>query len=165
MHEDAKPPPYKLAGGDRVIINVWNQPAMSGEVLVRSDGNISLPLVGDVPVAGLSPPMASVEIAKRLNGLVVDPHVVISLAGGRESTCNVTGEVRQGGSFPIKAGDGVLELIARAGGLSEFADRNDIYVVRKRDGVRIRFSYDRLMRADGPAAKFQLQDGDTIIVE
>ncbi len=162
---NARPPPYTLRASDRIIVNVWNQPAMSGEVLVRPDGSVSLPLIGDIAVSGLVPTAAAAEIAKRLTGLVTDPRVVVSLAGGQESTVNVTGEVRQGGSFPLRGGDGVLELLARAGGLSEFADRDGIYVIRKRDGLRVRFTYAKLQRADGAAAQFQLQDGDTIVVD
>ena len=159
------PPPYRVQSGDRLVVNVWNQPPLSGEVLVRQDGRITLPLVGDIAIGGMTTSEASAEIGKRLTGLVVDPHVAVSLSGGREPTVNVVGEVRTGGSFPLRSGEGVLELIARAGGLSEFAGKDRIYVVRKRESMRIRFSYDRLARADGPGAMFQLRDGDTIIVE
>jgi polysaccharide biosynthesis/export protein len=158
-------PAYKIHPGDRLLVNVWNQPALSGEVLVRSDGHITMPLVGDVDVTDLSPPDASIAIAKKLTGMVVDPNVAVSLAGGREPTVNVLGEVRTGGSFPLRVGEGVLELIARAGGLSEFAAKDRIFVVRKADGVRVRFSYDRIERPDSPGSAFELQDGDTIVVE
>lgn len=157
--------PYRIQPGDRLLVNVWNQPPLSGEVLVRSDGRLTLPLVGDVEVAGLTPTEASTSIASKLTGLVTDARVAVSFAGGREPTVNVVGEVRQGGSFPLRAGEGVLELVARAGGLSEFAAKDRIFVVRKTDGLRVRFSYDRLERPDGPGAQFQLRDGDTIVVE
>jgi polysaccharide export outer membrane protein len=158
-------PPYKLHPGDRIMIHVWNQPPMSGEVLVRSDGNITLPLVGDIPVAGQTPLAASESITKRLTGLVVEPHVAVSVLAGRSPTVNVTGEVRQSGSFDLRPGEGLLELIARAGGLSEFAARDRIFVVRREQAQRVRFRYDKLSRADGPAASFELRDGDIIVVE
>jgi polysaccharide export outer membrane protein len=163
---DAKPPTYRVQSGDHLLINVWNQPPLSGEVLVRPDGNITIPLVGDVYVQGSTPAEVADEITKRLsNGIIQAPSVSVSLGGSHEPTVNVTGEVRQGGSFPLRGGEGVLELLSRAGGLSEFANKDKIFVVRKRDQLRVRFTYDSLSRADGAGAAFQLQDGDTVIVE
>src|SRR5688500_7589503 len=81
-----KPSPYKVQPGDRLVVNVWSQPPLSGEVLVRPDGNITLPLVGDVFVLGLTPTAAAEEVKKRLDGLVVDPHVAVSLTSNREAT-------------------------------------------------------------------------------
>lgn len=161
---ELKPPPYKLQLGDQVQVNVWNQAPLSGEVLVRPDGNITLPLVGDVFVYGMTPPQAAQEIAKRLQGMVVDPNVSVALVSNREATVSVVGEVQSAGSFDLRPGEGVLEVIARAGGLSEFADKSRVWVVRRSEGLRVRLNYDKLARADGAAVKFMLQDGDVIIV-
>ncbi len=160
-----KPAPYQVVPGDRLLVNVWNQPPLSGEVLVRPDGNITLPLVGDVPVAGTTPKQVAEAIARKLSGLVVEPHVAVSLAGTRAPTVSVLGEVRSAGSFELRPGDGVLELLARAGGLSEFARKDAIFVVRRRQELRVRFDYGRLSRGAGAAAAFELQDGDVVVVE
>jgi polysaccharide biosynthesis/export protein len=162
---DLKPPPYKLQVGDRLIVNVWNQQPLSGEVLVRPDGNITMPLVGDVFVHNLTPPQAAAEIAKRLNGMVVDPNVAVALTSNRNSTVSVVGEVQTAGSFDLRPGEGVLEILARAGGLSEFADRSRVFVVRKNENLRVRLNYDKLAHADGAAVKFMLQDGDVVVVD
>lgn len=160
-----KPPPYKVQVGDQLTVNVWNQPALSGEVLVRPDGNITMPLVGDVYIFGLTPPQAGVEIAKKLTGMVVDPNVAVSLMSNREATVSVVGEVQSSGSYNLRPGEGVLEMLARAGGLSEFANRGRIFVVRRAEGVRVRLNYDKLAQADGAAVQFMLQDGDVIVVD
>lgn len=160
-----KPSPYKVMPGDRLIVNVWNQAPLSGEVLVRPDGNITLPLVGDVYVLGLTPPEISDEVKKKLTGLVVDPNVAIALANTRSPTVSVVGEVRTAGSFELRPGEGVLEVLARAGGLSEFANRSRVFVIRRSETKRVRFDYDRLSRAHGTGVKFLLQDGDVVVVE
>lgn len=160
-----KPQPYKVRSGDRLVVNVWNQAPLSGEVLVRPDGNITLPLVGDIYVLSMTPPQVGDEVGKKLNGLVVDPHVAVSLANLREPSVSVMGEVRTAGNYPLRPGEGVLEMIARAGGLSEFANRGRIFVLRRTDSLRVRFDYDKLSRADGAAVKFTLQDGDLVVVD
>lgn len=160
-----KPSPYKVMPGDRLVVNVWNQPALSGEVLVRPDGNITMPLVGDVYVLGLTPPEISGEVAKKLAGLVVEPNVAIALANTRNPTVSVVGEVRTAGSFELRPGEGVLEVLARAGGLSEFANHSRVFVIRRSEGKRVRFDYDRLSRGHGTGVKFLLQDGDVIVVD
>ncbi|HEY4221947.1 MAG TPA: polysaccharide biosynthesis/export family protein [Myxococcota bacterium] len=160
-----KPSPYKVQLGDKLAINVWNQAPLSGEVIVRPDGNITLPLVGDIYVLGMTPPQVADEVGKHLTGLVVDPHVAVSLANLREPNVSVVGEVKQAGAFPMRPGEGVLELIARAGGLSEFADKGRVFVIRRSEGLRVRFDYSKLAHADGVATKFPLVDGDIIVVE
>ncbi|MCC7110381.1 MAG: polysaccharide biosynthesis/export family protein [Deltaproteobacteria bacterium] len=163
--EDLKAAPYQVAAGDRLVVNVWNQPPLSGEVLVRPDGNITLPLVGDVQVVGATPQQASEAVARKLSGMVVEPHVVVSLSVTRAPTISVLGEVQQAGTFELRPGEGVLEVLARAGGLSEFARKDGIFVVRRSQGMRVRFDYRRLSQASGAGVAFVLQDGDVVVVE
>ena len=159
-----KPPPYKVQLGDQLTVNVWNQAPLSGEVLVRPDGNVTIPLIGDVYVYGLTPPQASVEIAKKLTGMVLEPNVSVSLMSKREATVSVVGEVQASGSYNLRPGEGVLEMLARAGGLSEFANKSRIFVVRRAEGVRVRLDYDKLAQGQGAAVQFTLNDGDVIVV-
>jgi polysaccharide biosynthesis/export protein len=160
------PMPYRIQPGDKLAVSVWNQTNLSGDQIVRPDGNITLPLAGDVAVAGLTPPACAKEIARRLNGLVLDPKVSVSVAGTREASVSVLGEVRDAGAYPLKPGEGVLEILARAGGLSEFADRDRIFVIRKKgEPVRVRFQYAKLVRQEGAGVAFNLQDGDVVVVE
>jgi polysaccharide biosynthesis/export protein len=160
-----KPPPYKVMPGDRLVVNVWNQAPLSGEVLVRPDGNITMPLVGDVYVLGMTPPEISDAVGQKLHGYVVEPHVAVALGGIRSPTVSVVGEVRTAGSFELRPGEGVLEVIARSGGLSEFASKNRIFVIRRSEAMRVRFDYEKLSRAHGAGVHFFLQDGDVVVVE
>lgn len=159
------PPPYRVMPGDRLVVSVWNQPAISGEVLVRPDGRITLPLVGDIAVLGLTPPEVGIELARHLEGLVVDPRVAVGLGGNRSPTVAIMGEVRQAGAFELRPGDGVLDVIAQAGGLSEFANRSRVFVLRRGQDRRVRFDYDRLSRLSSSGIRFLLQDGDVVVVE
>jgi polysaccharide export outer membrane protein len=163
---DTLPPSTRFVVDDQVLVTVWNQPALSGPHRVRPDGMISLPLAGDVAVVGLTPEGASAAIASALQGLVVDPKVTVELLASRPPLVAVVGEVRTPGRFELRAHEGVLELLALAGGLTEFADRDGIYVLRRDAGVtRIRFSYPQLERGEPRAVGFALRDGDVIVVE
>jgi polysaccharide export outer membrane protein len=157
------PEPYRVQPGDKLSVMVWNQPQLSGSVVVRLDGSASLPLVGDVALAGLTPADAAASVATRLKGLIVDPNVTINVAEPRTPTVTVMGEVRTPGVVPLQPGEGVLQVLARAGGTTPFASRTGVYVVRP-GGVRIRFDLER-MKQGGGAFSFQLTPGDVVMVE
>lgn len=157
------PEPYRVQPGDELTLLVWNQAQLSGPVVVRLDGSASLPLVGDVALAGLTPSDAAAAVAARLKGLVVDPNVTINVAKPRVPTVTVLGEVKTPGVVPLQPGDGILQVLARAGGTTPFASRDGIYVLRA-EGVRIRFDIDRLRRGSG-AFSFTLNPGDVLMVE
>jgi polysaccharide export outer membrane protein len=155
-----------VQNGDALLVNVWGQASLSQEVTVRPDGNITLPLVGDVSAAGQTPAALGVEIGRRLNGLVLDPKVSVSVRTSREPSISVVGEVKTAGTYPLRPGEGVLEILARAGGLSEFASKDNIFVIRRQaEPLRVRFRYDALAAGDGAGLAFQLQDGDILVVE
>ena len=160
------PDPYRIAAGDSLSILVWNQSKLSGDVRVRTDGQVTLPLIGDVAVGGLTPAGAASQIQHRLDGLVVDPKVTVSIRESQTPTYSVVGEVKTSGAFPLSGPTTLLQAIAAAGGLSEFADRNRIFVIRKVPELkRIRFTYDKLSRADGRGILFQLREGDIVVIE
>ena len=160
------PQPYRIQADDDISVLVWNQTKLSVDVRVRPDGQVTLPLLGDVAVVGLTPVGAGQQIERRLEGLVVDPKVTVTIRETQPAQYSVVGEVRTSGSFPLRAGAGVLQAIASAGGLSEFADPDAIYVLRKDPELkRIRFRYSDLARAEGRGIAFQLRDGDVVVVE
>ena len=160
------PSPYRVQIGDTLMVNVWGQASLSQEVVVRPDGNLTLPLIGDVVAAGQTPPSLGQEIGRRLTGLVLDPKVSVSVKTSREPTISVVGEVHAAGAYPLHPGDGVLETLARAGGLSEFANKDRIFIIRRRgEPMRVRFKYDALAAGDGAGLAFSLQDGDILVVE
>lgn len=158
-------PSYVIHAGDKLGVLVWNQDKLSVKVLVRPDGVITLPLVGDVQVGGLTADGAAKAIAQRLDGLVVEPRVTVDLVSTRPASYSVIGEVNNEGPFPLSVGDGVLNAIAAAGGLNDFANPDEIYVVRQEpQPVRIRFSFDKLVEAVGQGLRFRLRDGDIVVV-
>lgn len=160
------PQPYRIAPGDQLFVSIWKQQQLTGDVTVREDGNITLPLVGDVAVVGLTPTDAAETIRRRLDGLVLDPRVSVAVRDGKSEYVSVTGEVRTPGQYPLQQGDTVLHLIARAGGLTEFARSDGIYVVRAHpEPVRVRFHYARLSGGDPASLSFVLKPGDVIVVQ
>jgi polysaccharide export outer membrane protein len=164
--QDSVPASTRFAIDDQVLITVWNQPLLSGPHRVRADGMVTLPLVGDIALVGLTPDGASSRIASALDGLVVEPKVAVELVATLPQLVSVVGEVRTPGRFELRAQAGVLELLAQAGGLTEFADRDGIYVVRRDSNVpRVRFRYQQLEQGEPKAVGFALRDGDVIVVE
>ena len=160
--------PNRIRSNDRVQIVVFKQESFSGEALVRADGNVTVPLVGDIVVVGLTPPQASEEIAKRLaaTGFIDKPVVSVAVLETRVPAIVVVGEVRAPGAFELRPGMTVLDVVAQAGGLSEFANKQRVFVIRKsEENLRVRFNYDKLTHSDGNGMKFKLQDGDVIVVE
>jgi polysaccharide biosynthesis/export protein len=158
--------PYRILALDRVAVSVWNQPKLSADVQVRPDGNATLPLLGDVALAGLTPGDAATEVERLLDGLVVEPQVTVTVASPQPASVSVLGEVRTPGMYTVRPGEGVLHALAKAGGLSQFAQANAVFVLRKDPRpMRVRFDYATLRRGSGLGALFQLRDGDVVVVE
>jgi polysaccharide export outer membrane protein len=157
---------YVIASGELLSVRVWNQEAMSSRVRVRGDGMISMPFLNDVEAAGLTPLALAQRLQAKLADYFVNPVVTVSLEEVRPLSISVMGEVTRPGVYPVDAGAGVLTAIASAGGLTDFATRDRIYVLRAGGPVQcIRFRYEALTRAQGRAALFQLQAGDVVVVE
>jgi len=155
--------PYVIAAGDLLTVRVQGQEGMSGRSRVRDDGNISLPFLNDVVAVDLTPLQLADQIQARLKEFVVRPVVVVSVEESRPFEASVVGNVRKAGTFPVDARSGVLQALAAAGGLGEFADPDRIFVLRR--GDRIRFTYKALIQAERRAAAFRLRAGDVVVVE
>ncbi len=160
-----EPPLYRIRPGDKVSVSVWSQEHLSAEAVVRADGNVTLPLLGDVVISGATTGEAADRITQRLVGLVVDPQVTVALVETTPPTITVLGEVRQPGTLPLSRGERLLDALARAGGLTEFASKDEIFVLRQYPRpLRIRFDYGRLTFGEGRGATFELIDGDVVVV-
>lgn len=162
---------YHLAAGDIIAVRVWNQDAMSApRVRVRDDGRISLPLVHDVAVAGMTPSELARRLETTLKEFVQNPIVTVTVEEPRPLRVSVIGEVTRPGVYDLDATAGVLQALAAAGGLTAFAETDGIFVLRQKGDAtaaptRIRFTYERLARGDRPAAVFRLRHGDVVVVE
>ena len=164
--EKAKERDYVIAPGDLVSVRVYNQETMSGRMRVRSDGKITLPFLNDVQAAGFATTALARHIETRLKEFVVNPVVTVSLEEVRPLEVFVLGEVARPGRYALEASASVLHAIAAAGGLTQYANRDGIFVVREETAlVRIRFRYEALTRIEGRASTFRLRSGDSVVVE
>lgn len=162
----APPGEYGLAPGDIVSIQVLGHKNLSSEFTVRADGSLGLPLIGIVPAQGQSLVDLALAIQKSLNPVIESPEVHVSLISKAMINVGVIGEVKASGYFVVKSKQGILSVLAVAGGLTEYAHENRIFVVHAQAKTpRIRFRMSDLKRANTAASRFLLVDGDTIIVE
>lgn len=163
-------PPNKgdpvIQSGDEINVLVKDQKELSGKFTVLPDGTYVQPVLGPVKVAGITPAEAAKRIANLMNGIVVKPLVAVNIVNPRPIQIAIIGEVRAPGKYPVRRGEGVLEVLAAAGGINEFADDDGIFVLRKHPSrQRIRFRYSRLVGGDKKSVGFELRDGDIIVVE
>ncbi len=164
---------YRIAPGDVIAVRVWQQDSMSNDrVRVRDDGKVSVPFLQDVDVAGSTPPELSSRLQAKLKAFVVNPVVTVTLLEQRPVRVSVVGEVAHPGVFELERASGVLHALAAAGGLTQYAHRDAIYVLRRGDGqdgsappARIRFRWGALSSGDARPAGFRMRSGDVVLVE
>ena len=158
---------FVIGNDDVLAISVWKEPEISRSIPVRSDGRISLPLVGEVQAAGQTPLKLEQEIAARLKSYIDEPEVTVIVQQINSQKFNILGMVSRPGSFPIASASTVLDAIALAGGFRDFAKQKSIYVLRQNpDGsqTRIPFNYKQVVKGQNPAQNIKLQPRDTIVV-
>jgi polysaccharide export outer membrane protein len=158
---------YQLESGDVVRVHVWNEPNHSRDaVLVRHDGKISLPLLGDVHAAALTIRQLAQAVKARVQTFVPNPRVDVSLVTARSYQIFVMGEVRTPGTFTPQSQINVLQALSLAGGFSPFAKRDRIQVIGKSPNgeVRIPFNYDEVLKGAMQEQNLVLCRGDTVLV-
>ena len=162
----AATPDYVIGPDDVLSVVFWRDEQLSREVLVRPDGKISLPLLDDVQAAGLTPK----ELRDRLSGeaqrFVTDPKVTVVVRAINSRRAYITGQVVRPGQYPLTSSMSVLQLIATAGGLTDFAKSKDIRVVRVEQGrsISVPFNYDEVTKQKTTSQNIELKCGDTVIV-
>jgi polysaccharide export outer membrane protein len=160
-HDPESLGPYHLGADDLVEVYIFKNPDLSRTIPVRPDGHITMPLIGDVEVAGLTPQEARIRISARFRKWISDPNDIAVIVHEIHSTSiYVTGEVMKPGSFPLHAATTVLQAIAMAGGLGEFSARNDATVVRAGSGEKVVVS----ITDPADAGTLMLRPGDTVVV-
>src|SRR4051812_42911323 len=135
---------YQLGRGDAIFVRVFNQENISGRVRIRPDGRMTLPFVNDVPAAGQTTQELAKSIQSRLREFINQPVVTVSLDEVAPMQVSVLGEVARPGVYAAERGQGILRALAAAGGLTEFAHRDRIFLVRTTPAGRIRFSLEEL---------------------
>ncbi len=167
----AAPPPaaeeYMIGPDDLLVVSVWKEPEITRNVLVRPDGRISLPLVGDLRASGRTPAQLQDDIKAQLLNYLSNPEVAVIVQEARSQKFNILGEVEHPGSYPLSRSMTVLDAIAVAGGLRDFAKTRKIYVLRiTGDGARarLRFNYKEVIKGQGLSQNVELQPRDTVVV-
>ncbi len=158
---------FVIGVGDILAINVWKEQEISKVVPVRSDGRISLPLIGEIVASGRTPRQLEAELSKRLKDYVADPEVTVVVQEIRSQKFNVLGMVAHPGSFPLTKPMTVVDAIATAGGFRDFAKQKDIYVLRRDANgkeTRLSFNYKDVIKGLHSEQNVELQINDTVVV-
>ncbi len=161
------PTELHLAAGDLVYVQVWENDKMSTRARIRNDGRLAIPLVGEIVAAGKSPRNLAGEIERALRDqkYILNPRVTIVVEEVQPLKISVLGAVTRAGIYVLDSGSGVATALASAGGLTEFAHRDRIFVLRGGQSPRrIRFTFEGLTEV-GHAASFRLQPGDVVVAE
>jgi polysaccharide export outer membrane protein len=159
----AAPDAYRIGPEDMLQISVWKNEPMSRAVPVRPDGKISLPLLNDVQAAGLTALELREVLAKKLAEYMPSPEVSVIVSDVRSFKVSVIGEVARPGRFELKSWTTVLDVLALAGGFTQFASRSRIVILRPAATTmkRIPFNYNKLA---GEQENFYLRNGDIVLV-
>ncbi len=160
-------PNYKIGPDDVLVVDVWKEPEISQTETVRPDGKITLPLVGDFMASGLTPKQLASEVSQKLEKYVDSPQVTVIVKETKSLRVNVLGQVAKPGSYPLDMRMTVLDAIAMAGGLKEFAKAKKIYVLRigpNGNPIKLHFNYKKVIRGRDPGQNIQLRSTDTVVV-
>jgi polysaccharide export outer membrane protein len=157
---------YRLGAEDRIQFHVWKEPDLSTTVVVRPDGKISLPLIGEIEAVGKTVVQIQDETTRRLKQYVTDPMVTVIVTEVNSPKVSVLGQVKRPDVYSIKQRVTVLDAIAMAGGFTEYANRDSVVIIRAAKwGVqRIKLNLKPLIK-DGRSSLPYVQPADTIYVE
>ncbi len=158
------PGDYRLSIGDKLRIEVYKDQQLSQSVQIRPDGRITLPLLGDVMAAGLTPTALRDRLTSSLKEYITTPVVTVIVVEATPPTVFVMGEVKTPGPQPVRGQMTVLEALSMAGGFLDFAKTSDIRVLRKgpTGTETIKFNYKKAINGDGET--ILLRPGDVVVV-
>jgi polysaccharide export outer membrane protein len=161
------PSDYVIGADDILTVRVWQDDKMSGDVVVRPDGKVTLALINDIHAAGLTPEQFRAAIAAAAEKFVASPTVDVVVKQINSRKVFVTGEVAKPGTYALSGSMTVLQMLALAGGVTEYADKGNIGIFRDENGkqVRYRFNYNEVMEGKRLQQNIVLKVGDTIVVK
>jgi polysaccharide export outer membrane protein len=164
-HAD-EPEPYRIQPGDVLMVSVWKEQDLLSEVLVRPDGGMSFPLVGDVRASGRTIDELRTLIDERLSKFIPDPSVTIAVKQIGGNRIYVLGKVNRPGEFAFSQPIDVMQALSLAGGATSFAALDDIQILRREQGKQTsrRFRYSEVERGRGLEQNILLKSGDTVVV-
>lgn len=160
------PSEYVIGVGDTISIRVMDQDNLSAHQKVRSDGRLAMPFAGELVAAGKTPLALGQEVESRLKVFIVSPRVVVNVDDTVPIVVSMLGEVTTKGNLTLPPGATLIQALAQAGGPTEFADKEAIFVIRQKPLFRrIRFTYDALLTNQDGAATFPVRSGDVVVVQ
>ena len=159
-------PSYIIGPMDVLEIQVWKEPDFSRNVLVRPDGKITLPLVGDIPASGMNTMGLKALLAEKLQNFVSNPEVTVIVLESRSKNFYIIGKINRPGTYPLNPDMTVLQAISVAGGLAEWADKDSIRIIRRSEGKEeiLPFDYEKVITGKELEQNILLKPNDTIIV-
>jgi polysaccharide export outer membrane protein len=167
-------PEYRVAPGDVLQVFVWKEPDLSREIRVRTDGNLTVPLIGDVSAVGKTLRTLASELEERLGQLVTSPVVTVTLSSSNVLRFFVVGQVHRGGEFPLLGRTTVMQALALAGGFQEYAKTDEIRILRQElvvaggrartEQVAVPVNYKTLAQGQNLQGDVVLKPGDVIVV-
>ena len=159
-------PPYTIGPGDVLSVSVWNEKDLTTEVLVRPDGGMSFPLVGEIQAIGRTPEEVRQIIEKRLKPYVADPSVSLAVKQANSNLIYVIGKVNKPGQFAVGQALDVMQALSLAGGMTTYAAVNDVHILRRdSNGLRaIPVRYGDIEKGRSLEQDIMLLRGDTVVV-
>ena len=157
---------YRVGSADVINVAVWREPEVSTTVVVRPDGKISVPLIKDLSVAGMTTMEIQAVVEEELFPFLNSPNVTVTVREINSKNVYVIGEVGSPGVYVIKQPTTVLQILTQAGGLRLFAKKNSVYVLRVENGdqQRFPFKYKEVLKGKNMEQNIFLKPGDTIVV-
>ena len=162
-HDDS----YVIGNDDHLAISVWKEPELTKTIPVRSDGKISMPLVGEIQASGRTPLQLEHDIAARLHNYMTVPEVTVIVEQINSKKFNILGEISRPGEYSLTLSTTIMDAISMAGGFKEFAKTKGVYILRQNsDGTesRLNFNYKEFIKGKNIAQNVKIEPRDTIIV-
>ena len=160
------PPGYVIGAEDLLTIVYWRDKDMTSEAQVRPDGRIALPLLNDVQAAGLTPEQLREKLTEESKKYMEDPNITVVVRQINSRKVFITGEVNRPGPYPLVSQTSVLQLLAMAGGLREYANSKKIVIMRTENGkqINLMFNYKDVIAGKNLKQNVELKPGDTVVV-
>jgi polysaccharide biosynthesis/export protein len=158
---------YVIGNDDHLAITVWKEPELTKSIPVRSDGKISLPLVGELQAAGRTPLQLESDISSRLRSYITVPEVTVIVEQINSKKYNILGQVGRPGEYPLTLTTSIVDAVASAGGFRDFAKTKGVYILRQNpDGTqsKLTFNYKDFIKGKNLDKNIKIQPNDTIIV-
>jgi polysaccharide export outer membrane protein len=157
---------YRIQPGDILFISVWRETELQREVLVRPDGGFSYPLIGEVQASGLTLTQLHEELAGRLKEFVPDGDVTVMLQQIQGNKVYVIGKVHRPGEIVLTHNADVMQVLSMAGGMTQYADADDIVILRRDNGQQVvyKFDYDDVKQGEKLQQNIILKSGDVVVV-